>query len=86
MKELYNVVIVNTKSVMSQSQQAFFRERLKILLEREEIISICLDNRSLFIEYNPSSIDSASVIKLLLKYAVPIAEYMTESISETHFA
>jgi hypothetical protein len=86
MKESYNVVIVNTKSIMSQSQQAFYRERLKQVLEREEIISICLDDRSLFIEYNPSLIDGASVIKLLLKYAVPVAEYMTESISETHFA
>ena len=84
MKETYTVEIVNTKRVLSKNQQAFFRDRLKQLLEKEEIISICLANKNLFIEYNQNKLDKASIKDLLLEYDFPVGEIMIEATNEIH--
>lgn len=84
MKESYNVEIVNTKGIMSSDQQAFFRNHLKQLLEKEEIISICIDDRSLLIEYNPNTLSKASLKELLIEYSSPMGELLLESTNEFH--
>jgi len=84
MKESYDVEIVNTKGIMNSDQQALFRNHLKQLLNKEEIISICMDERSLFIEYNQNKIDKASIRDLLLDYDFPVGEIMIEETNEIH--
>jgi hypothetical protein len=84
MKESYDVEIVNTKGILNSNQQAFFRNRLKQLLEKEEIISICIDERSLFIEYNPNTLSKTSLKDLLIEYSSPMGELLLESTNEFH--
>lgn len=84
MKESYHVEIINTKGIMSSAQQAKFRNRLKKLLEREEIISVCVDDRSLFIEYNPNTLNKASLKNLLREYSSSLNELIVEQAKEFH--
>ncbi len=79
MKGSFNLEIINTKNTLSNNQQAYFRDRLKPLLKKEGIISICLDDSSLFIEYNPDVLDRALITDLLLENNISISEPLAKS-------
>jgi hypothetical protein len=83
MKESFSLEIISTKSALSNNQQADVRGRLKQLLKNEGIISICLDESSIFIEYKPDVLDKALPANLLLDYNFPLDEFMIESIVDT---
>jgi hypothetical protein len=84
MNETYIVEIVDTNRVLNKNEQVFFRDRLKQLLEKEEIISICLDDKNLFLEYNQNKIDKASIKDLLLEYDFLVGEILIEATNEIH--
>ncbi len=71
--------IISTMSALSLDQQVFFREQLNRLGKNEGIISICLDNHSVFIEYNPYVLKKDLVMKFLLDIKFPFNEKTIES-------
>jgi hypothetical protein len=79
MKSSNSLKIINTRFILSQNQQARYRDRLKQLLKNEGIISICLEDRSLFVEYEGNIINIASIMNLLSAINFPMKEQLIES-------
>lgn len=78
MRKSNNLEVISTKYILSQYQQAHYRDRLKPLLKNEGIISMCLEDRSLFIEYSEDILNITSIRELLLDINFPIKEVLIE--------
>jgi len=79
MKTSNSLKIINTTFILSQNQQARYRDRLKQLVKNEGIVSICLEDRSLFIEYEENIINIVSIRDFLSSINFPMKEQLIES-------
>lgn len=79
MKSSNSLKIINTRFMLSQNQQARYRDRLKQLLKNEDIISVCLEDRSLFIEYEGNTKNIVSILDFLSAINFPMEEQLIES-------
>jgi len=86
MRKSNNLEIINTKYILSQNQQAHYRNRLEQLLKKEGIISMCLEDRSLFIEYTEDILNIASIRDMLLDINFPMKEQLIESKNDVIFS
>jgi len=86
MRKSNNLEIINTKYILSQNQQAHYRNRLKQLLKKEGIISMCLEDRSLFIEYTEDILNVITIRDLLSDIGFPMKEQLIESNNNVVFA
>lgn len=78
MKKSNSVEIIDTKFILSQKQQVRYRDRLKQLVKNVGIISICLDNESLYIEYTEDILNKASIRELLLDINFPMKKQLIQ--------
>ena len=79
MRTSNNLQVINTKNILSQNQQIRYRYRLKQMLKNEGIISLCLEDRSLFIEYRGDVINMATIRDFLSAINFPLKEQLIES-------
>ena len=86
MKKSNSLEVINTKHVLSQNQQAHHRDRLKKLLKNKGIISLCLDHRSLFVEYAEDIINVVTIRDLLSDIGFPMKEHVIKPNREIVFA
>lgn len=86
MKKSNNLEVINTKHVLSQNQQAYHRDRLRRLLKIEGIISMCLDHRSLFVEYTEDILNVITIRVLLSDIGFPMKEQLVEPDNNVVFA
>jgi hypothetical protein len=68
MKNPNSLQIIKTASSLTENEQNIVRARLKALLEKDGIISMCLDDENLYVEYNPNR-HSVGSLKFRLKEA-----------------
>lgn len=78
MRKSNNLEVINTKHVLSQNQQEYHRDRLRRLLKIEGIISMCLDHRSLFVEYTEDILNVITIRDLLSDIGFPMKEQLIE--------
>lgn len=62
----YKLEIIKTERILSEAEQTMLRKRLRHLLTKKGIISICLDNEYLFIEYDGNIYNPESIQPLLI--------------------
>jgi hypothetical protein len=86
MKKSNNLEVINTKHVLSQNQQVYHRNRLRQLLKIEGIISMCLDHRSLFVEYTEDTLNVITIRDLLSDIGFPMKEQLIEPNNNVVFA
>ncbi len=86
MKKSNNLEVIDTKHVLSQNQQAYHRDRLRRLLKIEGIISMCLDHRSLFVEYTEDILNVITIRNLLSDIGFPMKKQLIESSNDVIFA
>jgi len=86
MKKSNSLEVIDTKHILSQNQQARHRDRLKKLLENKGIISLCLDHKSLFVEYAEGILNAGTIRDLLSDIGFPMKEQLIESNNNVVFA
>ena len=86
MKKSNSLEVINTKHILSQNQQEYHRDRLKQLLKNEGIISLCLDHRSLFVEYAEDILTIVTIRDLLSGIGFPMKERLIEPTRDIVFA
>lgn len=74
MKKSNSLEVIDTKHILSKNQQTHHRDRLKHLLKNEGIISLCLDHRSLFVEYAEDILNVVTIRDLLSGIGFPMKE------------
>jgi hypothetical protein len=79
MKESFQVAIIHTISSLSEVEQIHYRNQLRQLVKNEGIISICLDDKSLFVEYKPQTIGKKDIQRFLYDNEFPIKHLMEKS-------
>ena len=72
MKNSNGFEIVKTNKNLTNSEQNNLRDLLRPLLNKEGIISMCLDNKSLFVEFNPEILTVNSIYELLEEKGFPV--------------
>ncbi|MGD9992902.1 MAG: hypothetical protein AB7S69_06355 [Salinivirgaceae bacterium] len=78
METTNNLKIVNTRFVLNQKQISYYKNELKKLKNDAGIVSLCLDEKSLFIEYSKKEISSESIINSLVELNFPMQEKLSQ--------
>jgi hypothetical protein len=86
MKNLNQLEVIHTRRLLNPKQQEQFRCRLKQLLKVTGIISLCLDSRSLFVEYSEEFQDVRTIKRLLRDIGFPIKEHIVPSGQQMAFS
>ena len=74
-----NLKIIETSFSFNQDQVSFYKNQLKQLKGVSGIISLCLDENSLFVEYSKSEISTDSIINHLKELKFPMKEKITQN-------
>jgi hypothetical protein len=82
MKKSNNLEIINTKFILNKNQLAYYRDQLTQFLKEAGIISICLDNKSVFIEYMEGISNTAIIRGLLQEINFPMNKLLSKSKNE----
>lgn len=72
MKNLLKLEILKTKKSLTTEEQNTFRLKFKPLLTLEGIMSLCLEKKHLYVEYNPVLINMDSFKQTLIKSGYPL--------------
>lgn len=73
MKNSNQFKIIETSRELSEQEQSDCKELLKGVLQQKGIISLCLDNKSLFVEYNSEELDTEKIYDILDEAGFPVA-------------
>lgn len=71
MKKANNFIIIKTISVLTEKEQSECRVLLKDMLKQQGIISLCLDNENLFVEYNPEILNVENIYQMMENVGFP---------------
>jgi len=72
MENQYRIKRVYVNKKLTETEQKVWRLKLKSMVELTGIVSICLDDEVMFIEYNPILIQGNSIIKELKRINYPM--------------
>lgn len=71
MKKANSFIIIKTISVLTEKEQSECRVLLKDMLKQQGIISLCLDNENLFVEYNPEILNVEKIYQMMENVGFP---------------
>jgi hypothetical protein len=71
MKKKNSFQIIKTSTVLTEKEQNDCRVVLKDALKQRGIISLCLDNQYLFVEYNPEFLNTEKIFLMLEDIGFP---------------
>ncbi len=77
MKKANSFIIVKTISVLTEKEQSDCRVLLKDMLKQQGIISLCLDNENLFVEYNPEILNLEKIYQMMENVGFPADKEIT---------
>jgi len=72
MKNSSNVEILKTNKKLTTEEQKAFRQKLKPLLNVSGIKALCLEDKELYVEFNPTLLKLDSFKQRLLKAGFPL--------------
>lgn len=72
MKNSFNLKIVKTSKKLTTEEQNTFRQKLKPLLNVSGIMSLCLEDKELYVEFNPTSFNLDSFKQSLIVAGFPL--------------
>lgn len=72
MKNLFKLEILKTNKSLTTDEQDSFRLKLKPLLTLEGIMSLCLEKKKLYVEFNPALFNMDSFKHTLLQAGFPL--------------
>jgi hypothetical protein len=72
MKNSSNLEILKTNKKLTIEEQNTFRQKLKPLLNVSGIKALCLEDKELYVEFNPTLLKLDSFKQRLLKAGFPI--------------
>ncbi len=75
--------VMKTEKILTQYEQNAFRSQLKQLLRIEGMISMCLESRNLYIEYNPKRFSIESFKTVLKDIGFPLKKEL--NVASFHF-
>lgn len=73
MKNSFSLEIISTERNLTQEEQLDFRKQLRNLLKLEGVISMCLEKRELYIEYDPSKFNLFPFKQVLGSIGFPVS-------------
>lgn len=73
MKNSFSLEIISTERNLTREEQIDFRKQLRNLLKLEGVISMCLEKRELYIEYDPSKFNLVPFKQLLGNIGFPVS-------------
>jgi hypothetical protein len=79
MKNTFNITILNTKRKLNDDDRIYYRRLLRPLLGLDSIISLCLEDNELYVEYDPNLFNIESFKAILLDIGFPLKERLTLS-------
>lgn len=79
MKNLFKLEIIQTHRRLEDYELKLFREKLGHLLILGGIISMCLEDNELYLEYNPKKFNLESFKAVLSDIGFPLKERLTFS-------
>lgn len=72
MKNSFNLEIVKTSKKLTTEEQNAFRQKLKPLLNVSGIMALCLEDKELYVEFNPTSFNLDSFKQSLIVAGFPL--------------
>lgn len=72
MKNSFNLKIVKTSKKLTTEEQNTFRQKLKPLLNVSGIMALCLEDKELYVEFNPTSFNLDSFKQSLIVAGFPL--------------
>lgn len=72
MKNSLNLEILKTNKKLTTEEQNSFRQVLKPLLNISGIMSLCLEDKELYVEFNPTLLNINSFKPKLIELGFPI--------------
>lgn len=72
MKKMNSFQIIKISTVLTEEEQSDCRELLKDTLKQKGIISLCLDKKYLFVEYNPGILNTEKIFLMLGDVGFPM--------------
>lgn len=79
MKNTFNITVLNTNKVLNNDEQIYYRRLLRPLLRLDSIISLCIEDSELYVEYDPYLFNIESFKAILLDIGFPIKERLSLS-------
>lgn len=79
MKKSNQIQIITTGKILSEKERSNYRVLLKSVLEQKGIISLCLDAKELFVEYNPEIWNNEKIYAVLEEAGFPVAYEIKEA-------
>ncbi len=73
MKNTFRLEVMNTERVLTQNEQQAYRMQLKHLMKIDGIISLCLDNKNLYVEIEPDIFNLDAFKLILTNIGFPVA-------------
>lgn len=74
MKNSFKLEILKTNKILTTEEQNAFRLKFKPFLNIEGVISLCLEEEHLYIEYDPISFKSDSFKEILTAVGFPLKQ------------
>jgi hypothetical protein len=78
MKNANRIEIIDTNYNLNADQIKIHKNKLQQLKNKSGILSLCLDEKSLFVEFSENLISLASIIDLLSDINFPVKEQLVE--------
>jgi hypothetical protein len=72
MKNSLNLKVLKTNKILSTKEQNAFRLKFKPLVEQDGVISLCLEAKYLYIEFNPKKFNIDSFKRILTDTGFPL--------------
>lgn len=72
MKNSFNLEILKINKNLTAEEQETFRQKFKPLLDISGIMSLCLESRELYVEFNPTLFNLDSFKFLLIELGFPL--------------
>ncbi len=72
MKNSFNLEILKTNKTLTTEEQNTFRLKLKPLLKLDGIMSLCLEAKELYVEFDPALFNLDSFKQTLIKTGFPL--------------
>lgn len=73
MKNSFNLEIVKTSKKLTTEEQNTFRQKLKPLLNVSGVMALCLEDKELYVEFNPTLFNLDSFKQNLKVAGFPLA-------------
>jgi len=72
MKNSFNLEILKTNKTLTKEEQNTFRLKFKPLLELDGIMSLCLEAKELYVEFDPALSNLDSFKQTLIETGFPL--------------